>query len=370
METSNYNAAEDDLKESQRKLEEAQRLAHVGHWERDLKTGVITWSDEIYRILGLERGSPLTEWQHILHPEDQERISIAIEEAQRGLRRYDVEYRIVRPDGEVRFIRSQGDIIRDEQGELCWAFGIAQDITERKRTEEELEVTSKQLRALSARLQSAREEEARRIAREIHDELGVVLTTLNLNVQEIDKMLSEDRPQFPAVRSKVAVLLGLTKTTFDIVRRIASELRPSVLDDLGLVMAIKWQAQQFQDRTGILIHCDSALDEVDLNQEQSTAAFRIFQEALTNILRHAQATTVDVSMVEKGGAFVLTIRDNGRGITADEKFSYLSIGLLGMRERAHLIGGEIDITGIDREGTTVTVWLPLLRSGGHAESGN
>ena len=141
--------SEEALKESQRRLEEAQRLAHVGHWERDLRTGVITWSDEIYRILGLERQvPPPTAWEHMIHPEDRERISLAIEKAQRSIRRYDVEYRIVRPDGEVRFLHSQGDIIRDEHGELCRAFGVAQDITRRKHAEDALRRSEDRIRLI------------------------------------------------------------------------------------------------------------------------------------------------------------------------------------------------------------------------------
>lgn len=145
-----------------------------------------------------------------------------------------------------------------------------------------------------------------------------------------------------------------------IVRRIASDLRPVVLDVLGLDAAIEWQVQQFQDRTGIAVHCEVPWDHVDLNSERSTAVFRIFQEALTNIVRHAGATRVDVTMMEEAGEFVLRIRDNGRGITEDEKSDQLSVGLLGMRERAHSIGGQIDVTGVAGVGTTVTVRLPVV----------
>jgi signal transduction histidine kinase len=253
----------------------------------------------------------------------------------------------------------------DEHGESIRVFGATQDMTELKRAEEKLKATSEQLRALSASLQSAREEERIRIAREIHDELGSALSSLRWDLEGVEKIFAESgKPsQLPALRTKIAAMLGLTDTTINTVRKIASELRPSVLDDLGLVVAIKWQAQQFQDRTGIIVHCDCPLDDVDLNQEQSTAVFRIFQETLRNILRHAQATRVDVTMVDEAGAFVLTIRDNGRGIKDDKRSGPLSIGILGMRERALLIGGEIDITGVEGEGTAVTVRLPMVRGG-------
>jgi signal transduction histidine kinase len=227
-----------------------------------------------------------------------------------------------------------------------------------------LEATTEKLRALSARIQSAREEEGIRIARAIHDELGSVLTSLRWDLAGIAKLFpeSDQQPPAPDLRDRIAGMLGLTDTTIDVVRRIASELRPEVLDVLGLIETIAWHAKQFQDRTGIDVRCASSLNDPDLSPEQSIAVFRIFQEALTNILRHARASRVDVTMMDEAGTFVLTIKDNGRGITAEEKSGRSAIGLLGMRERALLIGGVIDISGIEREGTTVTLSLPIVMS--------
>ena len=154
-------------------------------------------------------------------------------------------------------------------------------------------------------------------------------------------------------------MMTLTDTTINTVRRIASELRPVALDTLGLTEAIEWQAREFQKRTGIIVECDCNLENVHLSGDQSTAVFRIFQEALTNILRHAQATGANIQMQEEAGEFTLTINDNGRGITDDEKSGECTLGLLGMRERAHLIGGKIDIMGIEEKGTVVTVRIPI-----------
>src|SRR5205085_8175667 len=153
-------------------------------------------------------------------------------------------------------------------------------------------------------------------------------------------------------------MIRLTDTTVDTVRRITSELRPIALDEFGLTEAIRWHAQQFQTRTGIIVQCDCPQD-VDLNREQSTAIFRIFQEALTNILRHAQATRGDIMVKEEAEEFFLQISDNGRGITEDEKSRAQSLGLIGMRERAHLIGGEVNIEGTEGRGTVITVRVPL-----------
>ncbi|HXM36681.1 MAG TPA: ATP-binding protein, partial [Pyrinomonadaceae bacterium] len=131
------------------------------------------------------------------------------------------------------------------------------------------------------------------------------------------------------------------------------------LDDLGLVEAIEWQAHQFQVRTGIIVQWDCTMENLDLSRVQSTATFRIFQEATTNILRHAQATAVNIQMKKEDGEFILTISDNGRGITDEEKSGQRTLGLLGMRERAHLIGGKIDITGSEGKGTVVTLRIPI-----------
>jgi signal transduction histidine kinase len=164
-----------------------------------------------------------------------------------------------------------------------------------------------------------------------------------------------------ALQQKIEGMLKLTDSTISVVRRISSELRPIGLDDLGLMEAIEWQARQFQDRTGIVVTCNCGLENVSLSQEESTAVFRIFQEALTNVLRHAQATEVHIETSEEHGEFILTITDNGRGITDDEKLCQSTLGLLGMRERVYLIGGKIDITGYDGGGTVVAVRIPISR---------
>jgi signal transduction histidine kinase len=158
-------------------------------------------------------------------------------------------------------------------------------------------------------------------------------------------------------------MMRLVDITIGTMRRIASELRPSILDDLGLAEAIEWQTQQFQTRTGIVCRCDCSFENLDFDPEQSTAIFRIFQEALTNVLSHSRATRIEVVAREDDGEFVLTISDNGRGITEDEKSGRLSLGILGMRERAHIIGGELEITGTEGTGTVVVVRVPISGKG-------
>jgi PAS domain S-box-containing protein len=273
---------------------------------------------------------------------------------------YDYELAWTMPTGRSYFsIRLFPEL--DLNGSVVNVLGISRDITERKQAEEKLRATSEQLRSLSASLQSAREEEGTRIAREIHDELGSALTSLKWELESFDKVISESgkQSQLQVLRERIEAMLRLTETTIGSIRRISSELRPSVLDDLGLIEAIEWQAEQFQARAGIIVHCDCPLESEDLTQEQSTAIFRVFQETLTNVLRHAQATRVDITARKEAGEFVLTINDNGRGITEDEQSGSLSLGLLGMRERANLIGATIQITGVDGKGTVVTIRVPI-----------
>jgi signal transduction histidine kinase len=238
---------------------------------------------------------------------------------------------------------------------------LIHEITERNFAEGRLRVTSEQLRALSARLESAKEEEAARIAREIHDELGSVLSALRWDLELIEKELDqEEGDERPSkVRVKIAAMKGVIDDTINAIRRISAELRPSALDDLGLVAAIRWHARQFEVRTGIVTLLDSSFEDIDLTHQQSTAVFRVFEEALTNVMRHARATQVDIKLEMKKGELLLTIRDDGRGITEAEKSDRLSLGLLGMRERANLIGGLVDIAKGEGKGTVVTLRVPV-----------
>jgi signal transduction histidine kinase len=231
---------------------------------------------------------------------------------------------------------------------------------ERQRAEEKLQRSHAQLRALTTYLQYVREEERTRIAREVHDELGQALTGLKLDLSWLGKHLAKNgRP----LRQKVDTMSAHIDATIQTVRRIATELRPGILDDLGLVAAIEWQANEFQTRTGIKCVVATTVTEAIWDQDFTTVFFRIFQETLTNIIRHAHATQVEVRLTEEAGRLVLVVQDNGRGITDEEISNTRSIGLIGMRERAALLNGEINFTGQPRGGTVVTVRIPLPPAG-------
>jgi signal transduction histidine kinase len=215
-----------------------------------------------------------------------------------------------------------------------------------------------QLRHLSARLQAVREEERTTLAREVHDELGGQLTGLKMDVARFYRGLTEEQTPLREQSRAISALIDATVAT---VRGIATSLRPGVLDNLGLLAAIDWQLSDFQKRTGLSGHLVLGTDSIDLSSDTSTALFRVFQEALTNIARHAEATEVNVSFKEQAGYLVLEVHDNGRGITDQEMHGAGSLGLLGMRERIGGLDGHLDIQGTPGQGTIVRVMIPHVQ---------
>jgi PAS domain S-box-containing protein len=230
------------------------------------------------------------------------------------------------------------------------------EIADRVRAEEQLKTSLEQLRALAARLQSVREEERTSIAREIHDELGQACTAIKMDLALIARRLTKNQTQ---LRAKVDSSVQLVDSMIATLRRIASELRPRTLDDLGLPAALESQAQEFQSRTGI--RCSVALPQepLTLNADTSTAVFRIFQESLTNVARHAHATQVHARLEWKNDRLIFQVSDNGRGFDLGEAKSSKSLGLVGMQERALLLNGDLKIEGVPGTGTTMTLTIPL-----------
>ncbi len=233
---------------------------------------------------------------------------------------------------------------------------LIREIAERKRAEEHLRKSEENLRALAAHLQSVREEEGTRIAREIHDELGQSLTGLKMDLTWVANRLRGDQR---VLAEKAKSMSGLIDGAIQSVRKIASRLRPEVLDQLGLTAAIGWHARDFRKRTGIRCKLSLPSDTLMLDRERSTAAFRIFQELLTNVARHANATRIDVAMQIESGALVLTVEDNGKGIAESAVYNPKSLGLLGMRERVLPFGGAVEIARAQDKGTKVRVSIPL-----------
>jgi len=217
-----------------------------------------------------------------------------------------------------------------------------------------------QLRELSAHVESIREDERTGIAREIHDDLGQALTALKMDLAWLGRRLADGRPEDGSVlRERIQGMSDLTDAVIERVRRISAELRPGVLDDLGLLAAFEWQGQEFEQRTEATCSIRSNFGDERLDPAVSTAVFRIFQEALTNVARHARAHHVDVTLVREDGHLTMTVQDDGVGIPAEAGQSLTALGLLGMRERARRLGGTASVLPAEEGGTVVRVRVPL-----------
>ncbi len=245
-------------------------------------------------------------------------------------------------------------------------LALEQEVTERKQIEQELmkyrdhleeEVATRteQLRNLSNRLQTVREEEKARIAREVHDELGQALTALKFDIAWVERRLKEPEE---AVKDKFHSIYALIESTIERVQIISSELRPQILDVMGVCEALRWQTGEFKERTGIECELTIHPELIELDAERSTTLFRVYQEALTNVARHAEASRVDVRCEQFSDHVELEVKDNGRGIKEEELSDSHSLGLVGIRERVLLWKGEVQITGKPGQGTRLFVQIP------------
>ncbi len=229
-----------------------------------------------------------------------------------------------------------------------------------QQAKEALERSRKQLRDLASYLQDIREQERTRIAREIHDDFGQSLTILKMDLSWLKKHIVQDHPP---VQNKIDSMFKVIDASLQTLHAVSSELRPVILDDFGLESAIEWQAEEFQNRTGVRCRVNSSVADLDLTKEQSTAVFRIFQETLTNIMRHSGASEVDVRLEMNEDTLILEVADNGRGITEAEIGNSQSFGLLGIRERLYPWNGQVDFVGHPNKGTRVIVHVPISRKG-------
>jgi PAS domain S-box-containing protein len=267
---------------------------------------------------------------------------------------------VYRKDGSFIWISENVRTRRDPAGVLVGYEGTVEHITERKLAEARLRATLDEVRTLSGRLTKVQEEERTRIARELHDELGVGLTCLKIDLSRLHTMVSEGAGAGTRKKAgdKIRSMVEQIDTTIASVQRLVTELRPAILDDLGLVAAVEWQCQDFQKRTGIPCICVTSADDIAMDPERATALFRICQEALTNTARHAQATAVTIKLESRSNSLQLVVADNGVGIPDTKLSNRQSLGLIGMKERVALFGGEITIQGHPGKGTTVTACLP------------
>jgi PAS domain S-box-containing protein len=469
--------AERELARSQARLSEAQRVAHVGSWEWDVARDRVTWSEELYRIYGVDRATHMPSYETFLaavHPDDRAHTLAVLAKAQENCTPFVYDHRILRPDDGVRMLHTRGDVVRADDGRAarlvgsCWditerweasrreeavranlenvlervsdgvvalnaqwrytyvngsggrllgreasslvgkhiwtefpegrgqKFALAYekamseqrpiklrehyppwdrwfenriypspdglsifftDVTEQQKAQDALRASAGELRALGARLSDIREEERRLIARELHDQVGQALTVLKFDVAWLRGRLGDGGRD--EVLARLLRMDQVLHDTLETTRRISATLRPPILDELGLPAAIEGHAREFQERTGVACVVRVPSDGAAFTPATALTLFRILQEALTNVARHAEARHVVVTLEVRGDDSVLTVADDGKGIDAGALGRATSLGLVGMRERALAIAGKVAIAGAPGRGTTVTVTAPL-----------
>jgi signal transduction histidine kinase len=248
----------------------------------------------------------------------------------------------------------------DQKGEVNFLVFSLNNVTERKKAEDDLKASQEKLRDLYAHLQLAVEAERTKIAREIHDEFGTILTALNIDLSWLEKKLPEDQH---TLKERIKKDMEFINSAVKIVQRISSELRPGVLDYLGFSSAVEWQVKEFGNRTGIDWDISVDVKTSEPDKDISIALFRILQESLTNIARYAEASIIKVSLAETDGILTLEVTDDGKGITEEQLSDPRSLGILGIRERIQYLNGDTDIKGIPNKGTTVRVRVPIAKEG-------
>jgi PAS domain S-box-containing protein len=351
---------EEALRESETRFRQVAENISVVFWLSNPEATLLHYVSPAYEtIWGRSCDSLYSEpksWMDSVHPDDRE--SLAEDERMQATGgRYDHTYRIVRPDGSLRWIRGRAFPVRDESGKLIRVAGIAEDITQRKEAEERLERYTHLLQILSRRLFQVQEEERRHLARELHDEIGQTLTAAKINTEKLRSAMPPDARA--RLDENTAILDRLLQQT----RQISLDLRPPLLDDLGLVPALRWYVDQQAERAGLAAKVSAEPLADDVPAHIQVACFRLAQEAITNVVRHAHASTLTVELSRANSALCFFVRDDGVGFDVAKAQARAergaTLGLLGMKERAALAGGSVRITSSLGKGATVEIFLPV-----------
>lgn len=350
-----------DLRASETSLSEAQRMAHLGNWSLDTATWNMTWSAETYRIFGLTpRSAPVSymEFLEYIYKEDRRILGDAIRHAVESGKGLEMEHRIVLNYGTVRWAQTIVKSMSDERQALV--PGTIMDITEQKHAREKLRESALQLQALSRRLVDIQELERRQFSRELHDRVGQNLTALGINLDILKSGLAADGNA--ALRSRLDDSATLLEATTSSIENVMSELRPPMLDDYGLLPALQWYESEFSRRTSIKVTVKGCEPSERLSPEAEIALFRIAQEALNNIVKHAHARQVEIRLdCPEGAECAMIIADDGMGFDSAAVASprrRASLGMVTMRERAEAIGGRFEVVTAPGQGTRIIVKVP------------
>jgi len=349
---------EQSLRTSQAGLAAAQRISRIGEWEWGIRQDSFEWSDEIYSVFSIDRSQAPKTYREVIagvFPGERPLLEEAFRLALLDHKMFAIDLCVVHPtDGRQFFVCLRGEVVVDGLGKAERIHGTLQDITERKQTELALIESRQLLRELSRHQKKLLEDERKHIAREIHDELGQRLTALKMDISLLRLGYGKD----PLLLEKLEEMRVLAEGTISVVRHIASDLRPSALD-LGLVPAIEWLAQDLESRLDICCRLDLGSEEISMNDAQATVVFRVVQESLTNVARHAKASEVVIVLSNGDGQLLLKIQDDGCGFDPSAVIQSRGFGLFGMRERALGLGGKLRIESTPARGTTVSIEFPF-----------
>ena len=351
--------AEEAFREGKLQLEMAIKASNTGLWDWDLKTNKVYYSPEWKQQIGYEEweiSDDYSEWQNRLHPDDLENaLSIVQKNIENPSLGYENEFRFRHKDGTYHWILAKASVLIDDHGKPIRMLGSHADITGRKKAEEDLKSSNEQLHALSDRLHKIREEERLNVSRELHDDIGQSLTGIKMDISWLEKKVAEFIPDKNLLMERFSGMKELVDESIAKVRQIASDLRPGILDTFGLLPAIEWQLQDLQQRSGIKCTLISDLKELNFDAQTNLEIFRIIQESLTNVVRHSEAGSAQVNIKKQKDKLIFEVIDNGKGITDDVFNKTTSLGLIGMRERASQINGEISIQGTSGKGSVVSL---------------
>jgi PAS domain S-box-containing protein len=399
IESSEHQKTEAALRESVERLNRAQEIAHLGSWELDLESNHLTWSDEVYRIFGLqpqEFGVTYEGFLERVHPDDRAAVDAAYSKSIRdGKDTYEIEHRVLRKaTGEIRYVHEKCEHVRDQTGRIIRSVGMVHDITEHKRAEEELrkardelesrvrertfelvsankaleeeiserERIEERLRTLSARLLEAQETERRIVALDIHDSIGSSLAAIKIALEL--KLKAMQKREGPSEAINLETIIARAKQVMEETKRIQKNLRPAVLNHLGLIPALRSFCREFEETyPDIAVTASLELDE-NLSESLGIVIYRICQEALNNIARHSGAKAASLSLTKKSGTIELVVTDEGHGFDTEKALrdseTHQGIGLFSMKERCELSGGSFSLASSVGEGTTVCARWPSV----------
>ena len=355
VEITELKQTEEVLRKSESNLAEAQRIAHIGSWELDIVSNTLKWSKEMYSVFDISPdmfdGTPES-LINVIHPDDVEIFINSIHGTFSNRNSPSLEYRVIHKNGSIHNIFAECGMEYNKSGKSVKNIGTAQDITEMKISEEQ-KGALEQMHKLSEYTEKVRENERMAISRELHDDLGQSLTAVKIDLALIRQHVSDSE-----IVAKINKVSDLVSETIKSVQRLTSQLRPPILDDLGIEAAIKWYIKEFAQRTGISVFLDMESGIV-ISADASLFIFRIVQESLTNIARHARADRADIRIFKTGNHINFCISDNGIGITENDIKSKKSFGIISMKERTASMGGTFEIYCENGGGTIIKIIFPV-----------